>query len=518
MADEEQLVDLEAVEQAPVAQLIEGFREARLDGVIAQELHADPEFARWLWLRLVGDPEREVSSVEVELNVGQTGPEFPADAQGETDVLATIHWADGSSSVLLIEDKVGAPFQPRQAERYRQRADALGGRAILIAPKEYPVSATNSALFDGVVRVEEIADWLDGRSTHSSWNAKLLRSLVASIAGPAASDELTVQFTEHCIRWFEQRGSGITPDPKSLHTKKQGWLYFRDPAALIYKTVGVNAHDHAMVDLYLDRHGLDVEVVRQRLEAVPCTVVSGSRSGSAFVTQDSGGKHVLRVWVDKITPSAGVPTGTLAEALEFALCACVRLTGWSASCTDDSSDDLDLAEIRQRTLGRVSAVFDRPVMQNNFRSLFAEHLVGELIGPSWTHVGDDWLSWDFERSGVRLEVKQSAARQSWKSNGPSKPAFDIAPREGYWDGAVYVSKLARHSHIYVFSWQPETDESVDHRRPDQWEFYVVPTGALPDQKTIGLPGLRSLSGFEPVTWGQLSRVVRECADQVEVGE
>jgi hypothetical protein len=128
-----------------------------------------------------------------------------------------------------------------------------------------------------------------------------------------------------------------------------------------------------------------------------------------------------------------------------------------------------------------------------------------LLGPDWKYVGGDWSGWDIEHktSRLRLEVKQSAARQSWADarsgiGKPSKPIFDIRARTGYYVGSKWIDLEARPADLYVFAWHPRFDlaEGVDHTDPEQWEFYLLSEKALPtDQKTISLS---SLIGREPI--------------------
>jgi hypothetical protein len=75
---------------------------------------------------------------------------------------------------------------------------------------------------------------------------------------------------------------------------------------------------------------------------------------------------------------------------------------------------------------RVSAhAFGNPVIQNDFRGIVAEAIVESALGPTWRWRSGDWLGWDFEHvdSNIRLEVKQSAARQTWAA--PQRPARPI---------------------------------------------------------------------------------------------
>jgi hypothetical protein len=157
---------------------------------------------------------------------------------------------------------------------------------------------------------------------------------------------------------------------------------------------------------------------------------------------------------------------------------------------------------------RVAALaFDNRVVQNDYRGIVAEVIVKNALGEPWSWVSGDWRGWDFEHAdGTRLEVKQSAARQTWTApKKPSPPRFDIRTRTGYYIGADWHAEVARHAHIYVFAYHPILDESADHCDPQQWRFHVVPASALPENKTIGLA--RVMTFAAPVHWGALSTTV-----------
>lgn len=162
-------------------------------------------------------------------------------------------------------------------------------------------------------------------------------------------------------------------------------------------------------------------------------------------------------------------------------------------------------------------LFDVPLIQNQYRSAFVEMMIEPFLRDAdWKYTGDGWSGWDFEhRDGARLEVKQSAALQTWsRTTGlRTRGAFDIAARKGFFDegGARYTIEAGRPAHLYVFAWHGIGDsERVDHRDALQWVFYVVRTGLLPDQKSISLPRVHSLiaqEGRAPVTLPLLARTV-----------
>jgi hypothetical protein len=80
-------------------------------------------------------------------------------------------------------------------------------------------------------------------------------------------------------------------------------------------------------------------------------------------------------------------------------------------------------EVHERALTSFAALANRRVMSNTIRALYVEHQVAALL-PEWEHVGD-WDGWDFERNGVRLEVKASAARQAWQTDKPVGARYSV---------------------------------------------------------------------------------------------
>lgn len=157
------------------------------------------------------------------------------------------------------------------------------------------------------------------------------------------------------------------------------------------------------------------------------------------------------------------------------------------------------------------AAFGKPLITNILRGHVAEAIIALALEPEWTWCSADYAGWDFERSdGLRLEVKQSAARQSWGTDKPSKPSFDVAARTGYWEGGTrWIEKPGRAAHLYVLAHHGIYDDSADHRDPSQWEFFVIPSGSLPDIKRISL---KAAQGLAPaVTIAELAKVLGDIA-------
>lgn len=188
--------------------------------------------------------------------------------------------------------------------------------------------------------------------------------------------------------------------------------------------------------------------------------------------------------------------------------------------TENPLHDQDVAYLTDRLYGQ-------RLLDNTYRGDYVEGLIFFALGQGWELVGG-WGSWDLESdAGVRLEVKQSAALQTWgqqyRKEGSKErpPSFDIAPRTGYHTDSTEEAKWvdlpggesARFADIYIFAWHPERDpDTADHRRAEQWHFFVVPEHQLPSQKTISLNPLRKLAAA--VTYDRLAAKVTEVADEL----
>jgi hypothetical protein len=160
--------------------------------------------------------------------------------------------------------------------------------------------------------------------------------------------------------------------------------------------------------------------------------------------------------------------------------------------------------------------FGKPLVQNNLRGLVAEAIDRAALSPEWTWCSADWLGWDFEHvDGSHLEVKQSAARQSWAAPAkPSPPTFDIRARTG----PLRRSRMAPRggpAQIYVFAYHPVIDDLADHRDPGQWQFHVIRAERLPPTKRIALTTIRTISSV--ILWPALSDAI-EAARAAKVAD
>ncbi len=135
--------------------------ERDVDSLVVEELECSAAFRRW-FLDSVVEPMGRPKWTSIDEPAARHSVTAPSKAQGETDVEFGFT-SDGRRTLILIENKIDAPFQPRQAERYRERAVQLceSGECtecltVLLAPDEYLTSTSGCEEFDVTVSYEQM--------------------------------------------------------------------------------------------------------------------------------------------------------------------------------------------------------------------------------------------------------------------------------------------------------------------------------------------------------------------------
>ena len=155
------------------------------------------------------------------------------------------------------------------------------------------------------------------------------------------------------------------------------------------------------------------------------------------------------------------------------------------------------------TLGDYWQWMGSDVVSNIQRGVLAEYIVAKALGVADGFPRSPWEDYDVQARSTQtgetyeLEVKSAAYVQSWHriSSRASVISFNIAPSTRL---SKLFGKSMRSAWAYVFCILGEPDMFPDPLDLSQWEFYVVTTAALdqerPEQKTIRLRPLQELVG------------------------
>lgn len=150
--------------------------ERDVDLLVMEELSVSTEFREWFSSRVFGEP-----MYQSELGAWHS----VSDAQlGESDIVFLFEAIGGPRTAILIENKIDAPPQPKQGERYRMRGEKglkegywEKFKTCVIAPSKYLSSTKHSESYDVEVSYEELLAYFQSRSPRShrySYKAKIL--------------------------------------------------------------------------------------------------------------------------------------------------------------------------------------------------------------------------------------------------------------------------------------------------------------------------------------------------------
>lgn len=134
--------------------------EHDVDILLIEEIHVSQNFREWLIQQARRLEQSDFGAfVGAWRSVSET-------ILGESDVVFIYADANERKHSILIENKVSAPAQPSQAERYRLRGESGIGSAqwndyttVLLAPNEYLSASPDAEGFDVKLSYETLRDW-----------------------------------------------------------------------------------------------------------------------------------------------------------------------------------------------------------------------------------------------------------------------------------------------------------------------------------------------------------------------
>lgn len=301
---------------------LSGACERDLDLLLMEEFSATPAFLAW-FLSLVELPIA-LDLLEVAHSVSTSN--------GESDLELTYTSSAGRHKIL-VENKVDAQFQPKQAERYRERAETYlkAGACdvvttVLLAPAAYIDSSEVNCGFDRHFPLETLLSWfrespdLDARRNFKC--TLLSRTIERSAAGwtlvpHAACTAFWHDYWELADRLapeLEMPEPGEKPAGSSF-------IYFR-PAGLSKDVAVVHKVAYGNVDLQFAGLGDKIAALKAKYRDVLQPEMTIDRANKSAV---------VRIKVPGV--DLGRPLSENRAAVEQGLTAATRLLRWYRSHT-----------------------------------------------------------------------------------------------------------------------------------------------------------------------------------------
>lgn len=247
-----------------------------------------------------------------------------AEIEGESDVI--IAWATPRGQVMaLVENKIGAPFQPDQAERYLIRAEKAAAQmgvadavTVLFAPEPY-LEMPEAQLFDRRIDYDQAAEVL--RSDGDRRAAFLADMLVAGAEmkrrGRVSEPDAAVSAVWRAI-WecAVAEAPALRMARPAEKPGKSTWVYFKEAAGF-----GSADHGRAVVVLKADRGQADLQFAdRAQADLEAAVRALGQAVPDGVVVEQAGKSASLRINVPPLDFRAD--PASQRDAISAGLAAC----------------------------------------------------------------------------------------------------------------------------------------------------------------------------------------------------
>lgn len=235
-------------------------REVHVDFLLEEEFSVNPSFLRNFieaaatsFIKTTPENSHPQSHPEFIKAALQDGAQFEpervehsvSDRHGEADLILVYRHLNGTaqSVTILIEDKIGAIFQPLQPERYRRRSlERNNCWTCLVASKKY-IQRGHS--FDAAVELEQIEQWFTGSDPlRAGFKAKVVKRAIekSETAAVKVVDEVMTAYRFAHYEFFKEFFKDELQDV-SMHLQGPTWWgdsWFRIRSRLLPKGAYIN--------------------------------------------------------------------------------------------------------------------------------------------------------------------------------------------------------------------------------------------------------------------------------------
>lgn len=204
----------EALDIDDFGRFLSSVAERDIDLLLMEEFHVSEGFVRWF-----------AEQVGEEGAIPDGAWHSLSDTDGETDLLLRVRCGHERIGIL-IENKVGAPEQNEQAERYHLRGirSREAGRfdryvTVMCAPSRYLSGMSSDSVYQFRVPYEVIAEWFAGASDkRSQWRHEIMREAIEQ-----GRRGYTMAVNEANSRFHLDYWTHLTRNHPQLHMAKPGY-------------------------------------------------------------------------------------------------------------------------------------------------------------------------------------------------------------------------------------------------------------------------------------------------------
>lgn len=212
---------------------VQSVSERDIDFIVLEELQVSAEFRDWFSSRVYEYPTYK--------NEIGTWHSVCDSELGQSDLIFIFESVDGARKAILIENKIDAPPQPSQGDRYLKRGEKglMEGywdefKSCVIAPKRYLDSSKHAEMYDVEIAYEEIMSYFVARRSADvryDYRAKIIQEGIEQNRRgyqPKFSDEMTTFIMDYWD-YIKDRNPNLGMREAKPRPAGSTWVTFHPP-------------------------------------------------------------------------------------------------------------------------------------------------------------------------------------------------------------------------------------------------------------------------------------------------
>jgi hypothetical protein len=232
-------------------------RESEIDSIVVEEIFCSVNFQNWLLSKVSLKENSELIGAWKNVN--------PANF-GECDIIAEFI-ENNKKIAILIENKIFAPEQPQQAERYHKTGKLLveEGKihqyiSCLLSPKDYFKEGAPMEKYDKKITYEELLEWFEQQDDSKIMRFKQMviqNCIVKAKTGYVQTiDEGTNKFYKYYENIARENNPELGFQYNKPYSKDNSWVYIK-PGIFPPNVIIVHKSERGIVDLQISKIDID---------------------------------------------------------------------------------------------------------------------------------------------------------------------------------------------------------------------------------------------------------------------
>ena len=202
--------------------------ESDVDSLVVEEAFSSNEFQNWL-LKKLSEDYKNAKFIGAWKNVDPI-------RHGECDIVIEF-LINNKKTIILIEDKIDAPEQPQQSERYHETGKALLEQekyykyiTCLLSPDIYYKSDAPMKKYEKRISYEDMLEWFEKQTDTKRMQFKKMVLENGIERARTGWEKTPDERTDNFYKYYEKLASETTPEldyeynTKKGYTKDQSWV------------------------------------------------------------------------------------------------------------------------------------------------------------------------------------------------------------------------------------------------------------------------------------------------------